>query len=169
MTDTIMLGKLGETALSASALANQFISIFQICCMGIGMGASVLTSRFWGMQDKHSLRKAVTIMLRLCFIFGLAFTLATILAPEGLMRIYTSDPAIIQAGAQLLPLVHSLLLAAGLLTDLHHCASQRGPGKAALNLLHLRLFSSMCFLTISLSLALLAPLVWRWPAPPWVR
>ena len=99
MTDTIMLGKLGETALSASSLANQFISIFQICCMGIGMGASVLTSRFWGMQDKHSLRKAITIMLRLCFVFGLAFTVATILAPEGLMRIYTSDPAIIQAGA----------------------------------------------------------------------
>ena len=45
MTDTVMLGKLGETALSASSLANQFISIFQICCMGIGMGASVLTSR----------------------------------------------------------------------------------------------------------------------------
>ena len=99
MTDTVMLGKLGETALSASSLANQFISIFQICCMGIGMGASVLTSRYWGMQDKHSLRKAITIMLRLCFVFGLGFTVATILAPEGLMRIYTSDPALIQAGA----------------------------------------------------------------------
>ena len=99
MTDTVMLGKLGETALSASALANQFINIFQICCMGIGMGASVLTSRFWGMQDKHSLRKAITIMLRLCFVFGLAFTLATIITPEGLMRIYTNDPAIIEAGA----------------------------------------------------------------------
>lgn len=99
MTDTVMLGKLGETALSASALANQFISIFQICCMGIGMGASVLTSRFWGMQDKHSLRKAVTIMLRLCFVFGLAFTLATVITPDGLMRIYTNDPEIIQAGA----------------------------------------------------------------------
>lgn len=99
MTDTVMLGKLGETALSASALANQFISIFQICCMGIGMGASVLTSRFWGMQDKHSLRKAVTIMLRLCFVFGLAFTLATVITPDGLMRIYTNVPEIIQAGA----------------------------------------------------------------------
>ena len=42
MTDTIMLGKLGETALSASSLANQFISIFQICCMGIGMGLSLI-------------------------------------------------------------------------------------------------------------------------------
>ena len=59
MMDTIMLGNLGDTAISASALANQFINIFHICCMGMGMGASVLTSRFWGMQDKASLRKAV--------------------------------------------------------------------------------------------------------------
>lgn len=46
MMDTIMLGSMGEVALSASSLANQFINIFHICCMGIGMGASVLTSRF---------------------------------------------------------------------------------------------------------------------------
>ena len=38
MMDTIMLGRLGETALSASSLANQFINIFHICCMGMGMG-----------------------------------------------------------------------------------------------------------------------------------
>ena len=56
MMDTIMLGSMGEVALSASSLANQFINIFHICCMGIGMGAAVLTSRFWGMQDKDSLR-----------------------------------------------------------------------------------------------------------------
>lgn len=99
MMDTIMLGTLGETALSASSLANQFINIFHICCMGMGMGASVLTSRFWGMQDKHSLRKAVTIMLRLCLVIGSLFTIATIITPEGLMRIYTNEEHIIQAGA----------------------------------------------------------------------
>lgn len=98
MMDTIMLGKLGETALSASSLANQFISIFQICCMGIGMGASVLTSRFWGMKDNSSLKKAVTIMFRLCFLFGLLFTAATIVTPEGLMRMYTSEGPVVQAG-----------------------------------------------------------------------
>ena len=98
MMDTIMLGSLGDTAISASSLANQFINIFQICCMGMGMGASVLTSRFWGMQDKDSLRKSVTIMLRLCFTIGLLFTLATILTPDGLMRIYTSEAPIIEAG-----------------------------------------------------------------------
>lgn len=99
MMDTIMLGSLGETALSASSLANQFINIFHICCMGIGMGASVLTSRFWGMQDKHSLRKAITIMLRLCLVIASLFTAATILTPQGLMAIYTQEEPIIQAGA----------------------------------------------------------------------
>lgn len=98
MMDTIMLGALGETALSASSLANQFINIFHICCMGMGMGASVLTSRFWGMQDRQSLRKAITIMLRLCLVIGSLFTIVTIITPEGLMCIYTNEEHIIRAG-----------------------------------------------------------------------
>ncbi len=98
MMDTIMLGKLGEVAISASSLANQFITLFQICCMGMGMGASVLTSRFWGMQNIPSLKKAVTIMYRLCFIIGLGFTVATIVAPGALMQIYTTDADVIREG-----------------------------------------------------------------------
>ena len=31
-------GKAWETSLSATALANQFVNIYQICCMGIAMG-----------------------------------------------------------------------------------------------------------------------------------
>ena len=49
MMDTIMLGSMGETQLSASSLANQFVHVYQIFCMGLGMGASVLIARFWGM------------------------------------------------------------------------------------------------------------------------
>lgn len=98
MMDTVMLGKLGEVAISASSLANQFITLFQICCMGMGMGASVLTSRFWGMQNIPSLKKSVTIMYRLCFFIGLGFTVATIVAPGALMQIYTSDADVIREG-----------------------------------------------------------------------
>jgi putative MATE family efflux protein len=98
MMDTVMLGRVGETALSASSLANQFINIYHICCMGIGMGASVLTSRFWGMQDIHSLKKAMTIMYRLCLGIGLLFTLLTICFPEFLIAIYTNENAVQMAG-----------------------------------------------------------------------
>ena len=99
MADTVMVGALGEIPLSASALANQFIHLFQICCMGIGMGASVLTSRYWGMKDLTSLRKTVTIMLRIALTLGLLFMVTTILAPSALMRIYTPDADVIAQGA----------------------------------------------------------------------
>jgi len=100
MTDTMMVGALGEVPLSGASLANQFIMVFQICCMGIGMGASVLTSRFWGMKNQDALRKSITIMLRICLAFALFFSLVTFLAPDGIMRIYTTDPEIIREGAR---------------------------------------------------------------------
>ena len=98
LMDTIMLSDMGDAQLSASSLAGQFINIFMICCMGIGMGASVLTSRFWGMKDIFSLKKAVTVMLRFCFIFSAVFTLATIISPRMIMLIYSNEADIIDYG-----------------------------------------------------------------------
>jgi len=98
LMDTIMLSSMGDNQLAASSQATQFITLFQICCMGIGMGASVLTSRYWGMQDNGSLKKTITIMLRFCLVFASVFTLATIAVPSLIMTIYTPDPPIIDSG-----------------------------------------------------------------------
>lgn len=98
LMDTIMLSKMGDAQISASSLAGQFINLFMICCMGIGMGASVLTSRFWGMQDKHSLKKTITIMLRFVVVFASVFTAITIISPEWIMRIYSNEAPIITHG-----------------------------------------------------------------------
>lgn len=98
MMDTIMLGQLGEVAISASSQANQFINIFHIFTMGMGMGASVMTSRCWGSKDMTTLKKAVTIMLRLCLFIGSLFTLVTLFWPGALMRLYTTEEDIIAEG-----------------------------------------------------------------------
>ena len=98
LMDTIMLSSMGDAQLSASSLAGQFITLFQIFCMGIGMGASVLTSRFWGMKDSNSLKKAITIMLRFLFVFAGVFTLATIISPAMIMKIYTNEQPLIDYG-----------------------------------------------------------------------
>ncbi|MBR4085996.1 MAG: MATE family efflux transporter [Lachnospiraceae bacterium] len=102
MMDNIMVGKVGETQLAAVALANQFISIFHIFCMGIGMGASVLVSRYYGMKDKDSLKKTVAIMLRLCLVMSTIFCVTTLLIPEQIMRIYTEEENIIREGIKYL-------------------------------------------------------------------
>ena len=50
-------------------------------------------------KDLNSLKKTVTIMLRFLMAFATAFTVATIAAPELIMRIYTPDEEIIAYGA----------------------------------------------------------------------
>ena len=102
MMDTIMIGSVGQTQLSAVSLANQFINVFHIFCMGIGMGASVLVARYYGMKDQKSLRNTVVIMVRLCLAMSALFCVLTILLPEQIMRIYTVEEPIIHHGIQYL-------------------------------------------------------------------
>ncbi|MBP5223124.1 MAG: MATE family efflux transporter, partial [Lachnospiraceae bacterium] len=104
MLDTIMVGRLGETQLSATSLANQFISIYHIFCMGLGMGASVLVSRYWGMREKEhekameALRKTICIMVRLTVSLALVFAVLTALIPGAIMGMYTEEAGIISYG-----------------------------------------------------------------------
>lgn len=100
--DSIMVSELGETSLSGVTLATQFITIFQIFCMGIGMGASVLVARYYGMNDNSSLKKTVTIMLRLVLGMAALFCVGTILFPEQIMHIYTGEQGIIDEGVSYL-------------------------------------------------------------------
>lgn len=119
LADTVMLSGCGaneldsELQLTAATLAGNFINLFMIFCMGIGMGASVLTSRFWGMKDKLSLKRAITIMLRFAFIFSMIFTLATLFAPDLIMRMYTSDAQTIAYGVTYLRWLLPTYLAMG--------------------------------------------------------
>lgn len=102
MMDTIMIGAVGETELSAVSLANQFIHIYQILCMGIGMGASVLVSRYYGMKESDAIRRTLAIMIRLCLGIAAVFCLATLLFPKGIMHIYTAEEGIIAQGVRYL-------------------------------------------------------------------
>lgn len=98
MMDNIMLGSLGEIKMSGVTLANNFISIYQCCCMGFGMGASVMTSRYWGMKNMVSLKKTVVIMFRGVFLLGLVFSLVTLVAPSGIMGLFSNEEAVIYSG-----------------------------------------------------------------------
>ena len=109
MLDTMMVGKLGDDPLSATSLANSFISVFQIFCMGLGMGASVLVSRYWGMKQSSAdrsqaddasiaLKQTVSLMLRLTIVLAFLFASATLFCPGLIMRSYTEDENIIALG-----------------------------------------------------------------------
>ena len=98
MMDTIMVGQVGQNELSAVSLANTFINIYHILCMGLSMGASVLVARFYGMKNQTDMKKSVAIMLRLTVGIAALFAIFTAVAPTTIMKIYTKEQPIIEFG-----------------------------------------------------------------------
>ncbi len=114
MMDTIMLGQLGEVQLSASSLANSFYNIFHIFCMGIIGGCSVMVSQYWGARDEHRVRETFALSTRLTLILGALFMALTLIAPRGIMRLYTDEEAVIEAGIRYLQITAFIYLIHGL-------------------------------------------------------
>lgn len=104
MMDTIMVGNLGEAAISASSLANQYYSLFQILCMGVSAAGLVLTAQYFGAGDLKTVRRVFDLLLQLIVCCGVIFSVITFLFPEEIMTIYTDTgkPEVIALGAQYL-------------------------------------------------------------------
>ncbi len=96
--DNIMVGSFGETQIAAAALANQFYAIFQFVCMGLGSGAIVMSAQFWGSGEHKALRTTAAIALRFTVAISGAFLLLSVIWPEGILRCFTGDPAVVAAG-----------------------------------------------------------------------
>ena len=114
MLDTMMLGRYGEIQLSGSSLANSLVGIHQILCMGIGGGAAVLTAQYWGAENREAVRKTTVLMVRISMVFSLIFFLAALLLPREIMRIYTADSQVLDAGAVYLRIMAPTFFLTGL-------------------------------------------------------
>lgn len=104
-TDVIMLGRVGETALSGVSLANQIYFILSLLYFGLTSGACVLTAQYWGKKDTRTIEKIMGISFRISILGGAVFGAAAIFIPRYLMLIFTSDEAVIEAGIRYLQIV----------------------------------------------------------------
>ncbi len=116
MVDTLVMGSLGEVALSAVSLANQFCFLYMILNFGLGGGASVLTGQFWGSGDRESIAKTLAIVYRITAVLAALFFAAAQLFPERVMGLYTNDAAVISEGAKFLRIISWSFLLQGIST-----------------------------------------------------
>ena len=114
MMDTVMIGQLGEAAISASSLANQFYQIFNFLCMGISAAGLVLASQYWGANDKQTVKHVYDLCMQLVAAIGLGFSVVSMIFPEQIMAIYISDSEVIQEGAKYLRVTAFIYLPHGL-------------------------------------------------------
>ncbi|MCI5801971.1 MAG: MATE family efflux transporter [Oscillospiraceae bacterium] len=102
MMDTLMLGTLGEVALSASSIANQLFFMLMTVSFGLSGGANVMIAQYWGKGDTAQIRRITSVLLRTVIGAALLFTAAAFFRPQLVMKIFTNDAAVIEAGVKYL-------------------------------------------------------------------
>lgn len=105
MIDTVMLGEIGDVAMSASSLANQPFFLFSMLVFGISGGAAVLASQYWGKKDLEPIKVIITMVIRFAMAFGLLLTIIVFFFPEQVMTIFTKDTEVIKSGADYLRII----------------------------------------------------------------
>lgn len=105
MLDTVMLGELGDVAMSASSLANQPFFIFNLLTLGISGGAVVLAAQYWGKKEIEPIKVIITTVLRIAMIFGFLLMIVVLILPEQIMTIFTKDSEVIETGVSYLKII----------------------------------------------------------------
>lgn len=103
--DVFMLGQLGEVAITASSMSNQWFMLFCILTNGIASAAAIFISQYWGKKDVVSIHHFMGI--HLCIAVGLSafFMIFASLAPERVMRLYSLDDEVIKEGIRYLKII----------------------------------------------------------------
>jgi len=105
MVDTVMIGQLGEVEIAAVGQANQLFFLFALMLFGINSGSAIFTAQFWGIRDIKNIRRVLGLNLLTACGAGVLFTVLALLFPEMVMRVYSKDPAVIEAGVRYLKIV----------------------------------------------------------------
>ncbi|MBE5960653.1 MAG: MATE family efflux transporter [Lachnospiraceae bacterium] len=105
LVDNLMIGKLGETAIAAVGLANQYFFIFLLAIGGVNAGANVFMAQYWGKRDLNNIKKMLGINLSVGGITAMLFGLCGFLFPHQIMGILSKDAEVIALGAQYMRIV----------------------------------------------------------------
>lgn len=103
--DVLMLGMVGETAISSASLAGQVYFVMTMFFLGLTSGASVLTAQYLGKGDKEKVEQILCIALRYGILIAAVFLVASAFFPEQLMQIFSNEEDVIKEGARYLRIV----------------------------------------------------------------
>ena len=105
VTDSVMLGSLGDVAISAANLGTQPFSILMSCGFGLSSGGSVLIAQYWGKKDMVRIRKVMRMSMQFVLVLSVLITAVCLAFPVPIMRIFSSEEPVVQAAASYLSLV----------------------------------------------------------------
>lgn len=105
LADSVMVGSLGDAAVSGMYMGNQIQTLLQVFSGGIEGAILILAAQYWGKRDTASILKIVAIGIRFSVAVGALLTLICALFPAQIIGLFTKDAATIETGATYLGIV----------------------------------------------------------------
>lgn len=113
-SDALMLARLDQDSLSAVSLATQIAFISNSFILGLSAGLSVFAAQYWGKSDILSIEKIFGYVVKISSSIGFIISFMAFFFPEILMKLYTSDPNLIEKGSLYLKIASPTYLFAGM-------------------------------------------------------
>ena len=98
LVDTLMVGQLGDVALSSVGMAGQWTWMLNIALFGVISGTSLYISQYWGVRDIDGIHRTYGIALTSALLISAVFLITGLLIPDGIVSVFNRDPDIIEAG-----------------------------------------------------------------------
>ncbi len=103
--DNLMIGSLGDNAVSGVYVGNQMQTVVQMFIGGVEGAILILAAQYWGKKDTGSIRKVVSIGVKFALGVGIVASLIAVLFPSVVIGLFTQEAGVIQEGAVYLQIV----------------------------------------------------------------
>ena len=94
--DNLMVGRLGDTAVSAVYMGNQFQTVLQMFVFGIDAAMLIIAAQYWGIKDTKSIRRISAMGIRWSVLVGAVIAAAVLAFPRFFLSRLTSDAGVVE-------------------------------------------------------------------------
>lgn len=102
MIDTMMIGGIGETAISAVAIVNKVFFVYQLVIFGLSNGISIYISQYAGAGKNEKTCALYNLGIYLCTLVALIATGIMVIFPDFLLGLFAKNPDLIAMGKEYL-------------------------------------------------------------------
>lgn len=102
LLDNLMIGALGDAAVSGVYMGMQIQTLLQVFSGGIEGAILILAAQYWGKRDTESIRKIVAIGMKFSLGFGAVLTALCALFPTFIISLFSKDESVIESGVEYL-------------------------------------------------------------------
>ncbi|CAM4372866.1 MATE family efflux transporter [Paenibacillus alkaliterrae] len=98
MTDQVMVGQLGDTAIATVGIASKINSVVSVVLAGLAGALSIYVAQYWGSKDRKSISQLLGLGLAVGLALSLVFAAIIIAKPDLLLSLFTKDSSILSDG-----------------------------------------------------------------------